>query len=115
MNQEIIKVLLIEDNEDDYILINDLLSDQGKPKIFVDWENTYRAGLAAIEKSQHDVCLVDYWLGEKNGLELLQTAIIQGCQIPIILLTDRDDRELDVNAINLETVCKISLNRANND
>ncbi|WP_426548361.1 EAL domain-containing protein [Dapis sp. BLCC M126] len=101
MNKEIIKVLLIEDNEDDYILINDLLSDLGKPKIFVDWENTYGAGLIAIEKSQHDVYLVDYWLGEKNGLELLQKAIHRGCQTPIILLTDQDDRELDVNAISL--------------
>ena len=101
MNQEIIKVLLIEDNEDDYILINDLLSDLEKPKIFVDWKKTYRGGLAAIKKSQYDVCLVDYNLGEKNGLELLQTAIVQGCQTPIILLTDQDDRELDVNAISL--------------
>ena len=40
MNQEIIKVLLIEDNEDDYLLINDLLSELGKAKIFLDWENT---------------------------------------------------------------------------
>ncbi len=93
MNQEIIKVLLIEDNEDDYLLINDLLSELGKAKIFLDWENTYEAGLAAIEKSQHDVCLVDYCLGEKNGLELLQKAIFQACEIPIILLTDRDERE----------------------
>ena len=104
MNQKIIKVLLIEENEDDYLLINDLLSDQGKPKIFVDWENTYEAGLAGIEKGQHDVCLVDYNLGEKQGLELLQTAIVRGCQIPIILLTDEDDRELDIAAINLGAV-----------
>ncbi len=40
MNQELIKVLLIEDNEDDYLLINDLLSELGKAKIFLDWENT---------------------------------------------------------------------------
>lgn len=104
MNQEIIKVLLIEENEDDYLLINDLLLDLGKPKIFLDWEKTYQAGLAAIENGQHDVCLVDYSLGEKNGLELLQTAILRGCQIPIILLTDKDDTELDMTAINLGAV-----------
>jgi len=101
MNQEIIKVLLIEDDEDDYLLINDLLSELEILKILLDWESTYGGGLAAIEKSQHDVCLVDYRLGEKNGLELLQTATVRGFQIPIILLTDQDDRELDMTAISL--------------
>ena len=101
MNQEIIKVLLIEDDEDDYLLIDDLLSKLEILKILLDWENTYGGGLAAIQKSQHDVCLVDYRLGEKNGLELLQTAIVWGCQIPIILLTDQDDKKLDMTAISL--------------
>jgi|GEM_PF-4170605 hypothetical protein len=50
MNQEIIKVLLIKDNEDDHLLINDLLSNLEMLKTSVDWENTYEGGLAAIEK-----------------------------------------------------------------
>ncbi|MDE5107726.1 MAG: EAL domain-containing protein [Trichodesmium sp. St17_bin3_1_1] len=101
MNQEIIKVLLIKDNEDDHLLINDLLSNLEMLKTSVDWENTYEGGLAAIEKSQHDVCLVDYSLGEKNGLELLQTKIVQSCKIPIILLTNEDDQKLYMTAISL--------------
>ena len=108
MNQEIIKVLLIQDNEDDYLLINDLLSKLEILKILVDWENTYEGGLAAIEKSQHDVCLVDYSLGEKNGLELLQTKIVQSCKIPIILLTNENDKKLLLQA-NIQSF-KVSQN-----
>ncbi|MEB3342032.1 EAL domain-containing protein [Okeania sp.] len=101
MNQEIIRVLLIEDDEDDYLLLDDLLSELERLKVLLDWENTYRGGLAAIKKSQHDVYLVDYRLGEKDGLELLQTEIVKNCQIPIILLTAQNDEELDIAALSL--------------
>lgn len=101
MNKETIKVLLIEDNRDDFILINDLLSKVESLKILLDWENTYEAGLAAITKNEHDACLLDYRLGEKNGLELLKTAIELDCQTPIILLTSQGERELDIAAMNI--------------
>lgn len=101
MNPDILQVLLIEDDEDDYFIINDLLSEVNQPKYLLDWQDDYAAGLAKIKTEKYDVCLLDYRLGEHNGLELLETAIQHGCQTPIILLTGQGNRELDIAAIGL--------------
>jgi PAS domain S-box-containing protein len=39
-------------------------------------------------------------LGERNGLELLQEAVANGCKAPIILLTGQGDHEVDIEAMN---------------
>ncbi|NET45124.1 response regulator, partial [Okeania sp. SIO2B3] len=93
MEKQIINVLLIEDDQDDFIIIDDILSEVESPTISLNWENTYEGGLAAIETGEYDVCLLDYRLGEKDGIELLKTAIDLNCQTPIILVTGQGDRE----------------------
>ncbi|RQH19353.1 diguanylate cyclase [Okeania hirsuta] len=100
MNKDLIKVLLIENNTDDFILIYDLLSQVESPKILLDWENTYEAGLTVMKKNQHDICLLDYKFKETKGLEILQTAINLGCQMPIVLLTDIENQELEMDLMN---------------
>ena len=60
---------------------------------------TYDAALEAIACNQHDVYLVDYRLGEQDGLALLCKAIANGCKAPIIMLTGQGDHEVDIAAM----------------
>jgi len=92
-------VLLIEDDEDDYVLVRSLLSEVPYYKFHLDWVATYDAGLEAIERGRYDVCLLDYRLGERNGLELLREAIAKESKAPIIFLTGQGDYEVDVEAM----------------
>lgn len=96
---EIIKVLLIEDDEDDYILTKELFSEIRDRHFEVEWITTYNDGLETVIRNQHDVCLVDYRLGAHNGIELLREAASRGCEAPIILLTGQGEREVDVQAM----------------
>ena len=93
------RVLLVDDDEDDYILTAEWLSEIQRAKFTLEWVATYDAALEAIGKKEHDVYLLDYRLGEHNGLELLQEAIALGCQAPIILLTGQGDHEIDLIAM----------------
>jgi len=94
-----IKVLLVEDDEDDYIITQSLLGDL-KGRVFtLDWEKTFGGGLAAMKLNKHDVCLVDYRLGAHDGVELTAQALAEGCQSPIILLTGMGEHEVDVAAM----------------
>jgi two-component sensor histidine kinase len=61
--------------------------------------DTYEAALAAMEGHCHDVYLVDYRLGRRNGLELLREALANGCPGPVILLTGQGDYEVDMEAM----------------
>jgi two-component system, cell cycle sensor histidine kinase and response regulator CckA len=100
MNElETIKVLLVEDDEDDYILTRGLFSEMKGHRFQVEWFKSYQLGLAAMTRNQHDVCLLDYRLGAKNGIELLEEALQQGCQLPIILLTGLGEHTVDVAAM----------------
>ncbi|GGA13145.1 GGDEF domain-containing response regulator [Okeania sp. KiyG1] len=101
MEKQTINILLIEDDEDDFIAIDDILSEVGLPKISLVWKNTYEGGLAAIQTGEYDVCLLDYRLGEKDGIELLKAAIELNCQTPIIFITGQGDQELYLLAMKI--------------
>ncbi len=100
MNNDPVKVLLVDDDEDDYVLTQGWFTEIEGIRFEVDWVASYEAALKAIAKNQHDVYLFDYRLGERNGLELLQEAVANGCKAPIILLTGQGDHEVDIEAMN---------------
>lgn len=99
MDTRELRVLIADDDEDDYILTRDLLQRVGRQRVRLDWTPSYETALDAIEQNQHDVYLFDYHLGHSDGLELMREALARGCKAPIILLTGNDDWETDVEAM----------------
>lgn len=90
-------VLVIDDDEDDFIIIQDLIAD-----IFsnysLKWEPNPEIGIERLCNEQPDVCLLDINLGLQSGLQLLKEAKARGYNNPIIMLTGRDDIEADREA-----------------
>jgi signal transduction histidine kinase len=99
METPTVRVLLADDDQDEYVLTRDILRAIERMKFHLDWAPTYQAALEAIDLNQHDLYLFDYRLGEADGLELLREAIARGCKAPIILMTGLDDYETDVRAM----------------
>ncbi len=99
MNNSPIKVLLVDDDEDDYILTRDWFDEFQVTGSELEWVSSYAKAREAIAQNRHDIYLVDYRLGEGNGLELLSEAIANSCTAPIILLTGKGDREIDIEAM----------------
>ena len=95
-----IHILYIDDDQEDYqILRDDLLQIKGRTNYELDWVNSYQLGLEQILRNEHDIYLVDNYLGTEFGLGLLQEAIQAGCQEPIIMITGRSDPEIDQAAL----------------
>ncbi len=99
MGKDSLRVLLIEDDEDDYEFLRSVFSEIGSTKFELEWVDTYEAGLRGICRAEHDVYLLDYRLGEKSGLELLGEAARRGCETPIIVLTGQGGYDVDVKAM----------------
>ena len=98
MNNEI-KVLVIDDDEDDFILFRDIMAEMQHRRFVMEWSGTYEGGLAIIEEKRHDVYLIDYRLGANTGLELIEEAIARGNEGPFIILTGQNDLQVDTNAM----------------
>src|SRR4051812_21865380 len=99
LDGETFRVLLVEDDEDDYIITRDLFREMPRRNFTLEWVKTFEQGLETMALNQHDVCLVDYRLGAHDGIELLRAAISTGCQSPVILLTGAGEHEIDLLAM----------------
>ncbi len=93
------RVLLIEDDAEDYLLVKTLLSECRAASYHVDWVNNFEQGLLSLCQTNYDVCLLDYLLGARNGMELLGEALGRGCEVPIIMLTGHGDEDVDLEAM----------------
>ncbi|RPI83535.1 MAG: PAS domain S-box protein [Chloroflexi bacterium] len=94
------RILLIDDDEDDYLLTKSLLSETKGRECKLEWASSFRSGWQALEAKCYDVVLVDYDLGITNGLELIRLFISREYPTPFILLTGRGSIEVDVEAMH---------------
>jgi PAS domain S-box-containing protein len=101
MGQNPIRVLLIEDQETDYFLTRRILSACEHQVFDLHWANSWQAGIEAIRRCAHDVCLLDFRIAGGDGLELLKESRESGCKAPVIFLTGVSDHRLDVEAMEL--------------
>jgi PAS domain S-box-containing protein len=93
------RILIIEDDQDDFLIIEACIKDIPDKEFRIDWCYDYNDALRRIDQCGYDVYFVDYLLGEKTGLELLREARQLGCEEPLIFLTGIGNREVDVEAM----------------
>ncbi len=108
---ERIRVLLVEDDEDDYLIVRDLLAGQTRTQFEVDWSPAYAEARAAIAERRHDIYLIDYRLGSETGLGLISEAFGDDLA-PVIMLTGQSDySDLDLKAAELGVTDFLSKNQ----
>lgn len=95
------RILLIEDDEDDFILARDLLREIFRSRLQLDWLSDWDEALEAIAGARHDVYIVDYRLGARNGVDLVREATSLGSRAPFILLTGQGSRSIDLEAMRV--------------
>ena len=95
-----IKILMIDDNEEDYIFTKQILSKIIHTRYSFEWANSFDKGLIKLSEKKHDICIIDYKLGSKNGLDVINETISRDNNIPFILLTGQHDIEIDLKALN---------------
>lgn len=96
-----IKVLLIDDDEDDAVLFKSVVKKIPDGNFTVEWVSGYSQGYDEIAKNDHDVYVIDYSLGAHNGTELLQEFDIVQRRQPFIMLTGAADGKIEKTAMKL--------------
>jgi signal transduction histidine kinase/FixJ family two-component response regulator len=101
MDNRSARLLLVDDDEDDYVMTREVISEIQGWEFELEWASSYPAALEAISHQAYDVCLLDYNLGAHTGLEFLRQALREGCATPFILLTGQNDHEVDMEAMRV--------------
>jgi len=98
----VIKILLVDDDEEDFILTRELLLGNSRSQDYeLTWCNKYSEAINAMLKEYYDIYLVDYRLGQYSGIDLLNEAVKSNCSQPIIILTGKGDMKIDEEALKL--------------
>ena len=99
MTEQPIHILMIDDDEDDFFLVNELLQDISPGQYQLEWASTYLLALKEIERRKHDIYLVDYRLGQYTGIDILHHFQQLTYKAPVIMLTGKGDYNIDKEAM----------------
>ncbi|MEO7924803.1 MAG: ATP-binding protein [Chitinophagaceae bacterium] len=96
---EKIRIAIIDDDEDDFFLISEFIRGIEGKQFVVDWFKDYESAISIIRSKSYHLYFVDYFLGNKTGLDLLEEAAKLAFDRPIVLLTGFGSKAIDIQAM----------------
>lgn len=114
----ILKILIIDDDADDRLLLTDMLStDARRFRFIVDGVESGQAGLDALRTSKYDVVLLDYKLSDPDmtGIDILKKITSLHFNVPVIIITNLNDVSIQARAIEAGAAEFLEKGRFNSD
>jgi signal transduction histidine kinase/DNA-binding response OmpR family regulator len=90
------RVLLVEDNDDDALLIRESLAET---KIEIHRAERLSSALERLAEGRFDAVLLDLSLPDARGLETISRLRRQAAAVPMVVLTGLDDEEVAMRAV----------------
>jgi diguanylate cyclase (GGDEF)-like protein len=97
--EKAIKILFIDREHGEYLLIADLLSQVRHVNYELVWCNQLESALPQILSNEFDVVLLDFFWGDVSVRDVLNAAKVQANKTPIVVMTDEMDIEVDRDVI----------------
>jgi PAS domain S-box-containing protein len=101
MAEQPIRILIIDDDEDDFYITSEYLRQIQEYKLQVDWCFRFGDAIKFLQDRAYDMYFVDYRLGAKTGLDFLKEAVALGVEEPIVLLTGKGNKAVDIEAMQM--------------
>jgi diguanylate cyclase (GGDEF)-like protein len=108
-----IKVLIVDDDEDDLYLITDALTQVANCHYDITTASSSLLAMSSLSKATFDVIFSDYRLGAVTGIDFINSVRSAGIDTPIILLTGISDQLVDNAALKAgssDFISKTALN-----
>ena len=94
------RLLLIDDDRLQFRLTQAHVRNFRGERYELEWASNYADGLDKLLTGQFAACLLDFQLGERDGLQLIREAVSKGCRTPIVFLTAESSSAIDIEAMN---------------
>ncbi|RFM28621.1 hybrid sensor histidine kinase/response regulator [Deminuibacter soli] len=96
-----VNILIIDDDEDDFFITSSYISQIRDIEFKVDWCFNYQKALEELRMNRYNVYFVDYRLGAKTGIDFLKEARALNFEEPIVLLTGKGNKLIDMEAMQI--------------
>jgi len=96
-----IRILIIDDDEDDFFITSEYLKQIQEYRIQADWCYKYNDAIQHLKERKHHLYFVDYRLGARTGLDFLKEAVRLNVEEPIVLLTGKGNKDVDIEAMQM--------------
>lgn len=94
------RILLIDDDRLQHHLMQGFVGRFRGGPWELDVAADYATGIKKLCSGRFAVCVLDYRLGDRDGLELLREARAAGCETPVIFLTAEASEDIDEAAMD---------------
>jgi signal transduction histidine kinase len=96
-----VKILLVEDDEDDLLILKDYLS-ESELDFDICWAKNNQEFENSLQHDEpYDLVVTDYMLGSTSGIDVLKKVKQQWQDVPVILLTGKGNEKIDREAMKL--------------
>lgn len=100
MHQNIVRILIIDDDEDDFFITSELINRITPNRFKIDWCYRYKDAKELILSRQYDIYFIDYYLGAKTGLDLIRECTSDSkLDEPLVLLTGKGNPSIDLESM----------------
>jgi len=96
-----IKILIIDDDEDDFFITSEYLKQIQEYQLQIDWCYKFNDALQLLKERKYNIFFVDYRLGARTGLDFLKEAVRLDVEEPIVLLTGKGNKDVDIEAMQM--------------
>lgn len=94
-----IRVLLIEDNPGDALLMQEWVAEAAGDQFGMEWESSLEAGLARLKEQRFDLVVLDLSLPDSQGWSTFAAAREACGHLPLIVMSGLDDEALAVRTV----------------
>ncbi len=94
-----VRVLVLDDDNTDFTIARECLREIEDTVYEIDWAPTYEDGAELLRANRYDVCLLDYRLGSRSGLDFMRDELVNGTKVPAVMLTGEGSRAVDEQAL----------------
>jgi PAS domain S-box-containing protein len=96
---DLVRVLLIEDDPDDILLVKESLAEISHGKIKLEYTGRLSRGLIELSSHSYDAVLLDLNLPDSRGLETLKTVVKSYPKVPVVVLSGLADDATTLEAV----------------
>jgi PleD family two-component response regulator len=101
LHQNPIRILVIEDNGEDFVLLSGIVAQAPHHRYQIDLASDWPAARDKLKQNDFDVVLADYYLGADSAVDVITGIKEEGLDVPVVVLTAYANLDADLKAMEV--------------